>query len=423
MRKLFKKAAAHPLISGTAVITISSFGANVFNLFFNLFMVQNLSPANYGILISLISLTALITIPASSVSPTIIRFSAIYFAKNEPGIVKEFFIKIFKLCLGIGVITSLVLIVFNQNIAHFFQIKDPLLIILIAIAVLISFVSILNISLLQAKLAFNFMSFSTFMGFILKLMIGVILVRLGFSVAGAMIAVLMSSVIPYILSFIPLRFIFQVKENKTKSIKIPDLFSYGAPAALALFGISALISTDVMLVKHFYSPEEAGVYAAGLSLIGRVIFFATAPIATVLFPLVVQRHTKGENYSKLFGLAVLLVVVPSLFITAFYFLFPNFVIQIIVRQTVYQQVASLLGIFGIFITFYSLLYMLTQFFLSIKKTLVCIPISIGALLQAILIWFFHGSFLQIIVISLVITGLLIFSLLLYYFQLIKKGRL
>ena len=53
----------------------------------------------------------------------------------------------------------------------------------------------------------------------------------------------------------------------------------------------------LILVKHFFSPHDAGIYA-GLSLIGRVIFFFSAPIASVMFPVIVQKYARKENYEN-----------------------------------------------------------------------------------------------------------------------------
>ena len=53
---------------------------------------------------------------------------------------------------------------------------------------------------------------------------------------------------------------------------------------------------DVILVKHYFSADEAGHYAA-LSQLGKIIIFGTGAIASVMFPLVVERFEKHEMYS------------------------------------------------------------------------------------------------------------------------------
>lgn len=158
---------------------------------------------------------------------------------------------------------------------------------------------------------------------------------------------------------------------------------------------------------------------AALSIIGKVIFFFSAPIATVMFPLIVQKFTRKENYHNIFHLSLLLVLLPSLALTVFYFLFPIFTIQLFFNRPEYNAAAPLLGWYGILMTLYSVNNILINFLLSIKKTSVYIPILIGAFLQIGLILYFHRSFAEIIAISISILSLLIVILLLYYLRLRK----
>src|SRR5581483_11342867 len=127
------------------------------------------------------------------------------------------------------------------------------------------------------------------------------------------------------------------------------LFEYGGPAALALLSLTSLVNTDIILVKHFFNPKEAGIYAT-LSLIGKIIFYFSAPIGTVMFPLIVQRHTKKENYNTIFWLSLLLVLLASVAICIFYSLFPAFTVNIFSNNGDALAAVPFVGIFGIFTT-------------------------------------------------------------------------
>ena len=192
------------------------------------------------------------------------------------------------------------------------------------------------------------------------------------------------------------------------------------PSALTLFSLTSFITIDTLIVKHFFDPKSAGIYA-GISLLGRIIFFLSSPIGTVMFPLVVQKHTKQESIRSTFILAMLMVFLPSIVLTIGYFLLPNLVIGLSLKNDQYLSGASLLGFMGIYMTAYSLLYLLANFYLSIKKTIVYIPIVLGSILQAVLIWLFHEDFFQIVFISTgIVSALLLF--LLVYLQLYVRKR-
>ncbi len=417
MKKIIHSVVQNPLISGSAIIFLGSNLSNVFNFLFNLYMSKTLIPRDYGTLISLVSIITLVTFPAGAVTPTIVRFAGVYFANKDYDNLRGLFWKLTKAYSFIGLTLLFIFLLFTNQIGEFFHIQNIALIRFSAFMILIGYIGVANSAFLQARLDFLFMSISYFAGAILKLSFGILLVSMGYATAGGLAAFFISLLIPYFMTFYPLLFLFK-KGIKTPKINISELFTYGMPAALALFGLTSLISTDILLVKHFFSPEAAGAYSV-LSLLGRIVYFLTAPITTVLFPLIVQKHTRNENYHGDFKLSLLLVLLPSIMITVAFFLIPEFIIRISTRSD-YVSVAPALGFFGVYISAYSLLAIVTNFYLSIKKTFIFIPLLIGAGLQALLIWFFHGSFYQIILISSIITTLLLVSLLLYYWQLYGK---
>src|SRR4029077_10348920 len=65
------------------------------------------------------------------------------------------------------------------------------------------------------------------------------------------------------------------------------------PSTLAL---AVLVSSDIVLVKHFFGAQQAGEYSA-VAAIGRAIFWGASGVAAVLFPKVAFRAAKGEATS------------------------------------------------------------------------------------------------------------------------------
>lgn len=415
MKNTLKKIATHPLISGSLIIFSGTLFANVFNFLFNLFLSRNLSVSDYGILASLVSLILLCALIADSLAPTIVSFAGSYFAKQEHDKISDFFLQITKISFLAGGIVLVVLILFTKAIGDFFNIKDNSLIILVGVIVFFGFASSATRSILQAKLAFKYITFMYIFSAIIKFLGGVLLVIQGFGVRGALWGFFLSFSVPYFLSLIPLRSFLRIRKNNSV-VSVLKLISYGGPATLTLMGLTLFITTDIILVKHFFSSKEAGLYA-GLSLIGRVIYFFSAPIGLVMFPLIVHRHAKNDDYKHIFKLSLLVVFLLSAAVTTFYFLFPNFVVSIFLKRQEYFTIVPLVGLFGIFITLYSMVSILANFYLSIKKTYVFVPVISTAFLQAVLIWIYHNNFLQIILISIFSISLLFLYLLLYYWRL------
>ncbi len=411
----------HELVSGSIYIFIGSMVANVFNLFFSLFMSRNLTVESFGVLTSAFSLVMLMIIPVGSIVPTIVSFAGSHFAKEDYGSVKALFLKIIKPLLAISISVLFCFLVFAGYIGNFFKIVDQSIIVIVGIIVAFAYIGIVNSGLLQAKLAFKYISFLNLIGAMSKFVIGAGLVFLGLGVKGAILAVFISGLIPTILGFIYLKLVFISKVNKTSKINFKSILSYGIPSSLATLGMTSLISTDILLVKHFFDPLQAGVYA-GLSLVGKVIFFFTAPIGSVMFPLIVKKHAKNENYNNIFKMAIAMVFIPSVFISTFYFLYPDLSINFFIKNEIYRSASSLLGLFGVFITTYSLITLFVYYFLSIKKTKVYIPVLLAALSQLLLIAFYHGSLFMVVVISLLVALVLLVTLVIYYIKIHGEYR-
>lgn len=418
MKKKAIQLLKHPLIFGSGILVIGSLLANFFNFIFNLFMSRSLTVSEYGVLASVMSLIVFPSLVSSAIIPIVVRFAGDYFAKGNYPLLRGLYIKIFKPILVLAIAAFLIFLLFLSDINTFFHIDDTNVLLMTNVIIFLSIIGVINSAFLQAKLAFGFQVFVSVINATVKLILGSILVIMGFSVAGATIAMIVAILIGYIVSFFPLRFILD-KKISSPSISTKALFSYGLPSSLTLLGLTSLISADIMLVKHLFDPHQAGLYA-GLSLVSRVVFYVTAPIGSVMFPLIVQKHSRNENYTNTFKFSLALVFLPSLLLTIFYAIFPQFSILFFLKREEYLAVSSYLAPFALFITIYGILSILCNFYLSIHKTKVFIPIIIGALLQIVLIYFFHQNFMQIIIISLVITFLLVLLLLLYYPHATKK---
>lgn len=413
MKQKINEIIKHPLIYGSSIVVIGGLIANFFNFLFNLFMSRNLSIQDYGTLASIISLIGFPGLFLAALNPLVINFAGDFFAKGELGRIRAFYINLLKFLFASGLITSILFILILPVISSFFHINNTFILLLSAFIIFLGFVGVINISLLQARLAFGYQVFLSLTGAIVKLLLGILFIFLGFAANGAVLAVSVSGLILYILSFYPIRFLFDIKLTSNYKVDTKELFHYGIPSALTLLGLTSFISTDVLLVKHFFNPQMAGIYA-GMSLMGRVIFYATAPIAGVMFPIIVRKHSKNEDFNNTFKFSLLLVFLPSLFLTMIYFIFPKLSILFFLKKTEYLEASSLLGFFGLFLSLYCILHITANFYLSIKKTNVYIPILIGALLQIVLISFLHETFLQIITISIALIFLLVLGLLLYY---------
>ena len=409
---IVNKLLRHELISGSFYIFAGSLISNILAFLFNLFLARSITAVDYGIYASLISAIILVGIPAQSVITVIVRFATNYLSSGQTDKAVKLYKTTFGFTLVIAVLLIFIFTVFSLPIKNFLHIDNILLVILSGVIVAVSYLGIANTAFLQSLFKFTFMSITLVIGGVVKLLVGVLLIILGFKVFGGLFAIFATYLVSLILGFIPLKFVF-TKTKANVSISIREIIIYALPTGITIFALTSLTSIDIILVKHFFSSSSAGLYA-GVSLIGKAIFYFTGPITMVMFPLLVKRHTKGENFNNLFYLTIVLVSISSIAITVFYFIFPRFIISLFLGGKEYLNASSYLGLFGVFITLFSILNVFISFFLSLKKTFISIFVVSGALLQIVLILFIHNNFFQVIGISIFTCSLLLVVFLLYY---------
>jgi len=366
---------------------------NVINYGYHLIMGRVLGPVDYGVLASIYSILYLVSVIPSSASVAIVKF--ISSAKNEEevySIYKSLSVFVFYL----AVFMSVTLFIFSPLIANFLHIDNIWTVSLVSFILFFSLVTLVNQSVSQGLLKFIGSVGPNFISATLKLVLGIILIGLGWSVFGAMVGVSVGAVVSYLYS---LRFVKRIlKESKYKKFILKPFFAYAFPVLVSALAFTSLFTSDVILVKHFFSPFEAGIYAA-LSTLGKIIFFAAAPITATMFPIVSGRKARGEAHQKVFLASLGLTALMAIVITGFYWLFPNIAIGVLYGPA-YLSAKGALVWMGVFILFYSLSYLLVNYSLSLGDAKTVYFPLIAAVLQAPLIWFFHGSVIEVIQISL-----------------------
>ncbi|PJA91231.1 MAG: hypothetical protein CO135_02245, partial [Candidatus Levybacteria bacterium CG_4_9_14_3_um_filter_35_16] len=400
------------LVSGSFYLFIGSMIGSLILFVLNLFFARSLSAVDYGIYASLLSLLTLGMVPSSSLSPAIVKFAADYFSKDNISGAKAFYFKALKFLTLCAVIFLLIFLIFSGTISNFLKINDISVVIILGVTIAVTYLTIVNQAYLQSLLKFKFISFNSTFNPVVRAVIGAGLILLGFRVFGAVSGLLAATVFSFILTFFPLRFMFKALKQESENIAIGKIVSFALPAFIAIFALSSFISTDVLLVKHFFSPQDAGLYG-GLSLVGKVIFYFTGVVPGVMFPLLIKRHAKGEPFNNLFYLALALVLLPSIAITFFYFIFPSLSISFFLGYR-YLSIAPFLGLFGVYITVFSVSNLCVNFFLSLNKTKIYVPVLVASIVQILLIFFFHTSFYQVIGISLITLSALLIVLIVYY---------
>lgn len=387
-------------------MVFGSNAVNFLNYLYHLVMGQMLGPVFYGELVALISLIGLFSIIPVSLTLVIVKYVSA--AKNErenAGLVQWFKSQGFK----ISFIMFIFILIISPAIANFLHIEKIIYIIIIAVSFLLSIQVVINRAILQGLLKFKETVLSIFAEVGFKFIISLILIFLGFRVGGAMMALVVSVFVGWYMTSLYIRDKLKVVSDYTPAVKKMLIFSF--PVLVQSFAITSLYTSDIILVKHFFSSFDTGIYAS-LSTLGKIIFFGTSPIASVMFPLVSQKQSKGEGYRKIFIYSLLATSILAFIALVIYWLVPELAIRLLYGSA-YLEATNLLVWFGIFMTLFTLSSLVINYNLSLGKMKIVIFPLVAAILQIILIWFYHYSLFEVILISIGVSALLLTALLIY----------
>tara|TARA_Y100000310_G_scaffold82857_1_gene79458 strand:+ start:13765 stop:15045 length:1281 start_codon:yes stop_codon:yes gene_type:complete len=388
------------LIKDNFLIFIAFNLANIIGFLFQFYMGRVLGPSDYGVLGTLIALVYLFNVFVLAIQNSIAKFVSDLKIKNEYNKIAYLLVRSLRKLFIISSLIVVFLIIFSPLIANFLHIqKLPL--ILISFFILFAGVIPITRGILQGLQKFSSYGFNYLLEALLKLIIAVILVYIGFAVNAGVLAFVLSAMFAFILSTIPLRKFFMIKKEKfiTK-----EIYSYSLPIGFTLLVLTSLYTIDIVLVKHFFDEVNAGLYAA-LALIGKAVFFGTFSIGQVMFAKASELYYKKKHSKSLLYKSLFFILVASIPVIAIFYLFSDFIIKLSYGPS-YLGISNLIWFYSLVILLFTLVYTISLYNLAIGKTKFIYLLVIFNLLEISLIWMFHNTLLQIIMILFYLMAIL-----------------
>ncbi len=157
------------------------------------------------------------------------------------------------------------------------------------------------------------------------------------------------------------------------------------------------------MVKHFFIPYDAGVYA-GVVTMCKVFLFGASMVQVVMFPQISHLHALGANYKSRFIKFLSLQLVLIFGGLAIFTLFPSSINNLMFGGKFMDSVPYL-PMFAFFVALYILITFLSMFLLAINKTKAYLIILPACVLQYLLISSYHTNLFGIIKANILATGL------------------
>lgn len=399
----------HPLAKSSLVVLIGTMISNIAAYLYHLILGRILGPEGYGELSSLISLLYIFGVPSLVLQTVLTKYFSSYKASGTLGQTKDLFIRASFAVVIALFIFGIVLLVTAPGVLSFLHIRSPISLVLIYGILSFSTLSIINTSVLMGYQHFLLYSFFTAFAIVLKLIISVPLAYQG--VSWALAGGVFSGAMIYVGYQLAIAFVYRANQEK-HGMKTTQILSYSLPTLLAILGMTSLYSTDIMMVRHFFTIHESGIYAA-VAILGKVIFYASSAIATVLFPVIAERTAQKQNAYKLVWVGFLVICGISIMLVGLYTLFPTFITHALFGSR-FDGAIQYLGLFAVFMTLFSLSNLFTTICLSLGKTAVWLFTITASLLQIAAISVIHHSLFSIIWINITVCFVMFIGVVFYY---------
>ncbi len=397
---------------------------SVFTLLYHFFMIRALSPIDYGHLNTLTAFFMLITAPANTVQTTIARFVTSSQAKSQYFQARGFLRHFLLLMVTIASSVFILIALGSSFLSSFFQITSRGLIIVTGIVLFFAFVTPVSSGGLQGLQKFGSLAFTFFMNGGLKLILGILFVLLGWGLLGAMGAVALAYFVTAFFSFSLLYFSLKTPWEKVyeKEDLIgnspPNLFEayqYVFPVGLTLLCFMVLTNVDLILVKHFFTPIEAGYYSIA-QMVGKIILVLPIPMVTVMFPSLFSSEGQEKKTRSILERNLKIAGILCGGGTLCSFIFPSAIIKILSGK-IYSECLPLVGMFSVNMAFFSLTLILLYYHLFTSRREFLYPLLLFTLMEVGLILLFHDTLVQV----LTVVGIVAFCLALINFYLIYRS--
>ncbi|HET8667624.1 MAG TPA: oligosaccharide flippase family protein, partial [Terriglobales bacterium] len=415
LTSLGSERASSRILGGSLIMLIGSGLVSAINFGYNVAVARLLGPAGFGHAAVAVTLLML----ASSITLAFQLVCAKFIAKNDtPGGKAGVYSKLMQRAWFVGISVGSVLMIASDTVARYLNLPSPQLVVLLALGVAFYVPLGVRRGGLQGICSFRQLTGNFLLEAFVRFLGAIILIKIGFGVTGAVGAIAASVILAYFLPPTPRELLAPATSG------LPASFSEGMQAIVFFVGQVIINNIDILLVKHFFPSDLAGVYAA-VALVGRVLYFFSWSVVSAMFPISAGAKHQDESVSVIV-VPLVLVLVLSVVFTLGLNMFPELVFRAIFGAKInasVQSFDSLLTLYAAATGTYSLAVVLMAYEMSRKLAntgWVQLAFS-GAIVAGI--GMFHSTLRQVVIVQLVLMMMLLVSASLPFFRFGRRGLL
>ncbi|MBW7957641.1 MAG: oligosaccharide flippase family protein [Deltaproteobacteria bacterium] len=382
------------LLKNGSVLFLTSMAGNFCNYLFQFFMSRNLELTDYGALNAALSITSILGIPAGTVMVVVARYASTFNAMGEGARVSRLYRNSLLFTLGAGIVVFLLLSAASGPLAAYLQLQNGIPIIIAGFGLVVSFTMTVNMGMLQGLQKFWHFGAGIWAGAASKLAMGVAFVFLGFGLNGAVAAAAFPGLFVIAMTFLPLASVLRQRPGGERVTL--DIASYSVPVLISSLAFTAMLNIDLLTVKHWASPEDAGLYSAA-AVLGKTILYLPAAFVMALFPMLTDSHARKRDMRSVLDRGLLVTFAVSMAGVLVLAVIPEFSITLLFGAK-FAGAAPLLKYYGIAMMSLAMVSVLVSYNLARGKSSFIYSLLAGGAAHALLLNVFKGSLVVTVII-------------------------
>jgi O-antigen/teichoic acid export membrane protein len=382
------------MLAGSAFVSIANFG-------YNIGVAHLLGPGDFSqaaAAVTLLMLASCINLAFQLVSAKLIARAGTMQQKAA------IYQALMKRAWYVGAGLTAFLFIVRQPLADYLRLPETRLVDVLALGMLFYIPLGVRRGAMQGLCKFVKLSTNLTAEAVVKLIGAISFIVMGSGVFGAVGAISLSVFAAYMLPA-------DDAELRVKSKGVFDShFMEGMQAIIFFVGQVIINNVDILMVKHYFAAEEAGIYAA-VALVGRLLYFATWSVTSAMFPVAAGARVEKESRRALIVPLLFVIALSSIFVVALA-AFPNIVIRVLFGSGFHGtgiNMAELLVMNAVATGIYALAVVLIAYEMSRRiantgwfQLVVSVAVMGGVVL-------FHGSLVQVIVVQQVLRATLLLA--------------
>lgn len=285
------------IVSGSIVLLSGSTLATIINLAYNVAVARFLGPKSFGhatVVYTLLTLISSVTLSFQIVTAKVVAQQPSDDARSAA------YRHLHRGSWVCGIFVAILVLIFRAGITAYLRLPDRLLVEILAIGAAFYVPLGTRRGYIQGAFGFTRLAANLLVEGSVRLFGSLLLVMAGMGVTGVIIANSAGMAVAWLV-IAP-----RLTTRSSDSLRLRTALTELTQALVFFSGQVLINNSSIVLVKHYFLPFEAGLFAA-VAMVGRVIFTLSSAVVNSMFPVVAGTSAEERRNVNLLATSLLLV--------------------------------------------------------------------------------------------------------------------